>query len=536
MSSYLKFDIIIKNGNVFDGSGGRPFIADIGVVEDRVAAVGNLAQAVSELTLDINGFAVCPGFIDTHAHSEFTLLADPRAAAKILQGVTTEVNGNCGLSAGPLIGAYAERREGDLKELNIPERWQSLDEYFLLLENRSPALNFLTLVGHGNIRGAVMGYADRAATSAEMAEMKSLLKNSLEHGACGLSTGLIYPPGVYSDVEELVELLSEVASNGGIYATHMRSESDKVVESVKEALEIGKRGRVPVQISHLKTAGRNNWNKIDEIFRLIDDSISKGQRVTCDRYPYVAASTDLDALLPAWVYEGGTQAEMDRLRDMAVIERIRNEIGHEAGDEQYWEAVRVSTVNRNENKWMEGLDIFEISRRLKKDPFDAYIEILLTERLRVGGIFFGMSEENLKRILRQDYTMVGSDASARCFEGITASGRPHPRAFGTFPRFLGHYARDLQLQTFAEAVRKITSLPAKVFSIQDRGRICEGAYADLVIIDTGSIRDKATFEDPFLAPEGILHVFINGLQVVKNGALTGRRPGRVLRRGVPDNA
>ncbi len=535
MSSLLKFDIIIRNGSIFDGTGSRPFTADMGLAGDRIAAIGDLEQAVADQVLDINNLAVCPGFIDTHAHSEFTLLADPRAAAKILQGVTTEINGNCGLSGGPLLGAYAERREDDLKELGIRERWQSLEEYFSILERRSPALNFKTLVGHGNIRGAVVGYADRPATETELARMKSLLRTALFQGACGLSTGLIYPPGVYSDLDELADLASEVALSGGIYATHMRSESDDVVQAVSEALEIGARGSIPVHISHLKTAGRTNWNKIDKIFSLMSNSISKGHKVTCDRYPYVAGSTDLDALLPAWVYEGGAGAEMDRLRNDAVVERIRNEMGTEIMGDDYWKDVRVSSVSRDENIWMQGLDMLAVSRRLNKKPFDAYIEVLLDERLRAGGIFFGMSQENLKRILTKNYTMVGSDASARCFDGITASGHPHPRAFGTFPKFLGYYSRDLQLMPFAEAVRKITSLPAEVFRIQGRGRIYEGAYADLVIVDPGSVKDRATFEKPFLPSDGILHVFVNGLQVVKNGSLTEVRPGRILR-GYTGNA
>ncbi|MBI5141677.1 MAG: D-aminoacylase [Nitrospirae bacterium] len=520
--------IAIKNALVYNGSGGEPFVADVMIRDGKIAAMGENIASGGATVIDASGLCLAPGFIDTHAHSEFTLLADPRAAGKIAQGVTTEINGNCGLSGGPLAGAYAERREADLKEYGIRERWRGMGEFLTLLASRNPAVNFATLVGHGNVRGAVVGYAARAATEPEMNGMKALVDEAMRAGAIGLSTGLIYPPGVYSDTAELAALASVAGRYGGIYATHMRSETDRVVESVNETIAIGKSGGLPVHISHMKTAGRRNWQKLDAIFEAIDRASESGLRVTCDRYPYTASSTDLDSVLPSWAFEGGTDAELARLNDKETLARIRRDMNSEADDESFWETVFVSSVAHEKNRWMEGMNIAAIAARLGKKPFDAMIGTIIADRLRTGAIFFGMSEDNLRRILAQEYAMVGSDASARSFDGITATGKPHPRGFGSFPRFLAKYCRDEGVLPLVEGIQRVTSLAADTFGLAGRGRIQPGAWADIVVFDIDALMDGATYENPFAPPQGIRHVFVSGVHAVRDGEITGARGGRIL--------
>lgn len=527
----MGWDLLFKNGLVYDGRGKAAIEGDVAVEGDRIAAVGELGASSAQKTIDVRGRAICPGFIDTHTHSEFTLLADPRAEGKIRQGVTTEISGNCGLSGGPLLGAYAERRETDLREFDIRERWESLGEFLRLLEGRRPAVNYATLVGHGNIRAAVTGYEDRPADPKETARMGGLLGRALEEGGIGLSTGLIYPPGVYSGLDEIVALAEVTAAHGGLYATHMRSEGAGLVESIGETLEIAARAGIGAHISHLKTAGKENWQKLDTVLDLIADAHRDGLRVTADRYPYLASSTDLDTVLPAWVFEGGSGAELDRLSDPSILARIRAELGENLEDAAFWDAIRVSTVQKESLRWMQGRSMTEIARAEGRAPFETLIFILLEDRLRTSAIFFGMSEENLVRILKQRYTMLGSDASARCFEGPTAAGKPHPRAFGTFPGFLSRYVREKQVMEFPEAIRRLTSLPARTFGLAGRGILKAGFAADLVVFDPGKVQDHATFEDPFGLPGGIDFVVVNGVPAIVEGKPTGDRAGRVLRRG-----
>ncbi len=542
-----KLDLLIKNGTVFDGTGGEPFVADIGVVGDRIAFIKKLSaisyqlSAVeAEKTIDARGLAVAPGFIDTHAHSEFTLLADPRAEGKLSQGITTEINGNCGLSAAPLYGEAFEHREKDLKELGIKERWSTFEEYFRILEGREIALNFVTLAGHGNIRASVIGYKDKKPTASELKKMQVLLKESINEGAAGLSTGLIYPPGIYSDTEELIELCKVLPPlrpplvrggwGGGIYTSHMRSEGKGLIESIKEIIRIAKEANIKVHISHIKTSGKENWDKIDEAIALIEDARRKGIRITCDRYPYTASSTDLDTILPSWTYEGGAEEELRRLKSSQVLEKIKKETLQGHPDKEYWEKVSVSTVSLQKNKWMEGKTLSYISRKINKSPVDTLFKILIEEKLRVGAIFLSMSEDNLKRFLSLPHVMIGSDSSARSVSGITHSGKPHPRGFGSFPRFLGKYVRYKGLMSMSEAIYKITMLPAMTFCLEKRGVIKKGAFADIVVFNLQKIIDRATFDKPFLKPEGIYYVIVNGSPAIWESECTGAATGKILRR------
>lgn len=527
-----EIDFLIRDGKVYDGAGGEPFIADVAIAGDRMAFIkkrpdfyGGKAGNV----IEAQGLSVAPGFIDTHAHSEFTLLADRRAEGKVFQGVTTEINGNCGLSAAPLYGEAREHRESDLRELGIKERWSTLGEYLHLLRERRPAVNFATLTGHGNIRASVVGYSDRCPDAGEMQQMQSHLRDAVREGAIGLSTGLIYPPGVYAGTEEIIELAKCI--NGLICASHMRSEGDGLIEAIEETVRVGRDSGIAVHVSHIKTGGKGNWSKIDNALSVIEKARDEGICVTCDRYPYTAASTDLDAVLPSWTYAGGSEEELRRLKDPDVRSRVKEEIISKHPSADYWESIAIASMNSESNKWMEGKTLSFISDALKKNPVDLLIDILISERLRIGAIFHSMNEENLRRFLSLPYAMVGSDSSARSTGGPTHTGKPHPRSYGTFPRFVGRYARDLRLMRIGEAVHKITTLAAETFGLKERGLIRSGFYSDIVVFDEDRIMDRATFDEPFLKPEGVHYVFVNGTPVVWEGASTGFGPGRMLRKG-----
>jgi N-acyl-D-amino-acid deacylase len=518
---------LLKDGILIDGTGTGPVRADIAIEGNSIRAVGDLSGIRAEKTVSIRGLCACPGFIDVHSHSDFTLLADGRAEGKICQGVTTEINGNCGMSAAPLTGAAYEQRKKELEELDIKDRWSTFPEYFSLLEKRKMAVNVATLAGHGNLRACVAGYSDKPLSVVEKQRAVDLLTHAINSGAVGISTGLIYPPGIYSNTEEIITLASEAARCGGIYATHMRSEGDKLVESVEEVIEIARGADIHVNISHLKTSGEENWHKLEDVFNIIDQARRNGLSVTCDRYPYIASSTDLDSILPSWVFEGGRKKELKRLRDDKS--RIVSVLTAEHPDESYWDSVLVSSVNLDSNKWMEGKNMSEIGASRGTNPGKSVIEILVEEELDVGAIFFSMNENNLESVLKRPYTMIGSDSSVRSFDGITAQGLPHPRGFGTFPRILGMYVRDKGVLSMSEAVHKMTDMPAKVFGIKQRGIVAEGCYADIVVFDSEKIIDNAEFNDPFKRPDGIHYVFVNGTPVVSKGAITGRMPGRILK-------
>lgn len=525
----LGINFLIKNGIIFNNGGNKETFqrADIAVEGDRIKAVGNISGADADRTIDVKGLYVSPGFIDTHAHSEFSLLADGRAEGKISQGVTTEINGNCGLSAAPLYGQALERREDELNALGIKERWHTFDEYFDILSKRGIALNFATLAGHNNLRASVAGYSDKEPSEADMSKMTALLRDAIASGAKGLSTGLIYPPGCYSGRAEIIELAKTASDLNGIYTTHMRDEGDKLLDALNEVLDIAKEARIHAHISHLKTSGEKNWNKLKEVYERIEKAHKSGISVTCDRYPYAASSTDLDALLPSWVYEGGHKEELRRIKNDQ--ERIKREILSSFTEASSWEKVRISSINSDRNKWMEGRSLLDISRSLEKSPIDTLFHILIEEDLNVGAIFFFMSDENLKSILQRPYTMIGSDSTARSFNGITASGKPHPRGFGSFPRVLSKYVREENVLTLSEALYKMTVLPAKTFGLKERGSIKEGYFADIVVFDPDKAADLADFDYPFKKPDGIYHVFVNGTPVMLDSEFTGVLPGRILR-------
>lgn len=519
-----RLDWILRGGQVIDGLGGEPVRADVGITGDRIAAVGDLAGVPAENEFDAAGTLVCPGFIDVHTHSDAYLLIEPGAPSKIRQGVTTEITGNCGASAAPRWPGYT--MPSDWLEQTYPGEWQSVAEYRELLAAQQPAVNSAMLIGHRAIRAAVMGIEPRAATKDEIEKMCGLLAQALEEGGAGLSTGLVYAPAMFARPEEIQALARVVARRGGIYATHMRSEGGRLLEAIDEALDVARATGVRLQISHLKTAGRANWHKLDAALEKIRAARAEGVEVASDRYPYTASCTDLDVILPEWAGQGGRAAILARLRNPAERAKIRAEMAAARG-EAYWEGVWIGSTRHPDNAEFAGKPIREAAAAWKCHPLDAFLRFLETDELFTGGIFFGMSEENMWRILAEPWVMIGSDASIRSPKGPLSHDHPHPRAYGTFGRFM-RAALDGTTVPVGEAVRKMTSLPAAWFRLADRGVIRAGAFADVVVFDPATFRDLATFENPHRFCEGISAVWVNGVLTLCGGRKTGASGGRIL--------
>lgn len=514
-------DILIKNAVIFDGKGNPPFKANLAIKKEKIVYIGKQTFSAKKI-IDIKELFLAPGFIDTHAHSEFTLLADPRAEGKITQGITTEINGNCGISASPLIGEFYERRTQDFKAYGI-KPWHTLRQYISLLNKAKPAINFVTLCGHGNLRGAILGYKNIKPENKDIKKMQQLFKKELLFNVRGLSTGLIYPPGIFSDTEELIELAKTLTTKG-IYATHIRSEGQRLLSSLEEAVLIGEKANVPVHISHFKTSGKDNWWKIDSALSIIEDAQKKGIRITIDRYPYIASQTDLDSFLPSCLLEGSKEEIITRLKKRSVrsfIKRYFKEKG-----EEFLKNLMISDVANEKDRHIVGKTLSELTNLETATNF--VCDILIHSELQVGVIYFGMNEENLEKILQKPYTMIGTDAAARCKDGVTAKGKPHPRGFGSFPRFIKKYVLERKLIPLQEAIRRLTYLPAKTFKIEKRGLIKEGYFADIVIFDPAEIQDTATFTEPFNISKGIKYVIVNGQITMEDGVLTNIRNGKVL--------
>lgn len=524
------FDLVLSRGTVIDGSGSPGILGDVGIKGERIACVGRVEQEQARLVIDASGKIIAPGFIDVHSHSDFSLLADPGGESKILQGVTTELIGQCGGSGAPMQGPVRERRQAELIDLGIRITWASFEEYLHRLEEAGPNVNVASLVGHGNLRGGIVGYENRPASPDELRQMARLLRESLARGAYGLSSGLIYPPGAYCSTGELAELARIVGEFQGIYATHLRSEGDLLEEAVDEAIAIAEAGGVSLQLSHLKTHGKENWGKLPAVFQKIEAARDRGVEVHADRYPYTASSTDLDVLLPSWAWEGGNEAELARLADPVTRGRMREEILAQSRGRDFWDKVMVTSVRTAQNRKWEGRTLAEIGASTGQDPMEVLFGLLGEEELKVGAVFFFMSEENLLKIMGKDYVMVGTDSSTRSFSGITRRGVPHPRGFGTYPRALYLWAGEGKLLSWEAAVHKMTGLPARKIGLLDRGLIRPGHFADLVVLDPATIRDRAEYHDPYRAPQGIEDVLVNGALAVEKGAATGKRAGKVLRK------
>jgi N-acyl-D-amino-acid deacylase len=518
------FDLLITGGRVLDGTGAPVVAADIGIRNGRVAEIGNLAVAEAKTVIRADGRYVCPGFIDAHSHSDAYLLIEPTAASKVYQGITTEVVGNCGASAAPILGAY--QLPSDWRDKSYPGAWKTVAEYRAFLEQVGPAVNVALLIGHNTLRAGVAGYENRPLRPDELAKVEKALDQAMEEGGIGLSSGLIYGPGMFAPREELVALARVAARRGGIYTSHMRSEGDRLIEAIDEALDIGRQAGIRVEISHLKTSGKANWSRLDAALEKIERAQCDGVVVAADRYPYTASSTDLDVVFPQWSHEGGGKALLARLRDPADRAKIREALVG-AGVERDWDRITIGSTAAPENRRFQGMALVDAAKILGLEPVDAVLRFAETDQLRTGAFFFGMNEANMHRILALPYVMIGSDASLRAPWGVLGTDYPHPRAYGAFARFL-RMSLDGRTVPLPEAVRKMTSLPASHFGFKDRGRLSPGLAADVIVFDPATVRDTSDYNDPHRLATGFEHVIVNGAPVLRDGKSTGNRSGRFL--------
>ena len=518
----------IRGGTVVDGTGRDAFVGDVVVEDDRISDVVPGGLSDSALggcdVVDAAGALVTPGFIDAHAHSDAYLVLEPDAPSKVSQGITTEINGQCGGSVAP---RYGEARLSSDWAALLGERltWRSLAEYRAVLSAARPAINTVQFVGHNTLRSSVVGYAGRAATEDEVDHMKRLLAESMDDGGWGLTTGLIYQPGKYSTPEEVVALASVAAEKGGYYATHMRSEGDRLIEAIDEVVDLVKTTGIRAEISHLKTSGRRNWSKIDAALEKIEAAVDAGLLLGSDRYPYCAAGTDLDVVFPDWAGEGGCPAEVARLADPATRAKIVAEI--DASDRD-WSTVMIGGTWHEDNKALSGKTVAEVSASDGSSPGETVCSILGKDGCKTGAFFFGMSEENLAKIYSRPWIVPGSDASLRAPWGPLGADYPHPRAYGTMPEF---YRRVRALGVSREeTVARMTSVPARRFGLRGRGVLEKGAFADIAVWDEGRFAARATYTAPHQFTDGVRFVMVNGSIPYSGGKFTGNRAGRFLER------
>ncbi|HYW53202.1 MAG TPA: amidohydrolase family protein [Dongiaceae bacterium] len=526
---------IFGGARVYDGLGGVPYTTDVAVADGRVVAIGDLSDRDAHERVSCEGLALAPGFVDVHSHTDELWLVNPLCEGKIRQGVTTEIGGNCGTSVAPLYGSARTKKVRDARDYRLDVQWTTFDAFFTLVEREGVALNVASLVGLGTTRLCVAGPDARRLERDELEAQSRLVRGAVEEGALGVSSGLIYEPGRYADLDELVACARAARGAGApLYASHVRDEGDELEAAIAEALAVGERAEVAVQCSHHKAAGRKNWGKVHRTLAAIDRARARGLDVTCDAYPYVASWTELATVLPRGARDGGDEAALARLRDpdqataiALAVELARDpELGGDG-----WDTILVTGVGSERNAELAGLRLDAIARRWSTTPARALIRLLAEEEMRVESVFFSMSEDDVATVLSASFCCIGSDASARAFSGITARGVPHPRTYGTFPRVFGRFVRQRRIFGAAEAVRRMTSLPARQFALRDRGTIAPGMHADLVVFDDRHVVDRATYENPFVPPEGIRDVYVNGRAALREGVTTGARPGRVLRGG-----
>lgn len=524
------YDLIFRNANIYDGLGSDPYVSDVAI---NGCYISDIESSISEKSLkqiDATDLAICPGFIDIHSHSDYYLLINPSAEAKIKQGITTEVGGNCGYSAAPIRGIEFQTRKSLYKEqFDLELSFQSLEQYLQRIENQGIAVNYAPLIGHNTIRASVMGGSALPCNKKQLFEMEKLVDEGMRQGAFGLSTGLVYAPANFAEPSELVALCKIAAKRGGFFATHMRSEGDSLIESIQEVLDISKQAEIPMQISHLKTAGEKNWNKLDAAFDLIEEYRNAGQDVTCDRYPYIASNTHLSALLSDWAQGGSLNEKIERLRKKETRELLISELSEKRNTDKDWNSILISRVLTKKNKDAEGQTLFQLAKKKSKSPAEITLDLLMEEKMNVEIIIFMMNESNMRRIIKKDYIMIGSDAGALTHKPPLGVGKPHPRNFGTFPQVLGSLVVKEKLMSMPEAIRKMTSLPCSRLGINDRGKIAPKMKADLVLFDPKKIQDKSTYENPMVYPEGINMVLVNGVAVVEDGEYTGATPGIALK-------
>jgi len=533
-SKMVEYDLLIRNGEIHDGSGGAPFRGDIAVNGDTIAAIGNLSTARGRMEVDAQGLAVAPGFINMMCWANESLIADGRSQSEIRQGVTLEVLGE-GNSMGPLnekMKVEEKERQGDIK---YDIEWTTLREYLDFLVRRGVSCNVTSFVGAATVRIHEIGHEDRRPTPQELERMKALVRQAMEEGAVGLSSALIYAPGCYADTEELLELAKVAAEYDGLYVSHLRSESEQLLEALDELVSIARRAKIRAEVYHIKASGRRNWNKLDEMFRRIEAARAEGLHITADMYMYHASATGLDSIMPPWVQEGGHRAWVDRLKDPAIREKVKQEIrmtgnAYDNGMIAAGSADNIILIGfRNEAlRPLTGMTLAEVAAQRGRSPEDTAIDLIIEDDSRVGAAFFTMSEDNVRKEIRQPWISFCSDSASQAPEGIFLKRNPHPRAYGSFARLLGKYVREEGLIPLPEAVRRLTSQPAENMRLDRRGRLTSGYFADVVIFDPAAVTDHATFKQPHQYATGVRDVFVNGVQVLKNGEHTGAKPGRVV--------
>ena len=527
-----KYDVIIRGGTVYDGTGAPGVVADVGIRGDSIAAVGDLSAAKGTVEVPATGMAVAPGFINMLSWANEALLVDGRSQSDIRQGVTLEVFGE-GESMGPWNDSMKAEVRAGMGAMQFDITWTTLGEYLDTLAGRGISTNVASFVGAATVRQHVLGHASRAATPEELGRMEALVDQAMQDGAVGLGSSLIYEPGMFATTDELVALSRVVAKHDGLYISHIRNENDSVLDAVDEFLEIARRAGVRAEVYHLKAAGRANWGKMDEVIRRLEAARAEGLTITADMYPYPASATGLDAIMPGWVREGGFDAWRERLMDPVVRRRLKAEWRARGGafvGPGGPEGVLLAGFRQDSLKQYTGKRLSEVAVLRGTSPEDTAMDLVIADRSRVDCVYFTMSEDNLRKQIVLPWVSFDSDAASMAPEGIFLRGNPHPRAYGTFARVLAKYVRTDSVLTLPDAIRKLTSLPAKNLNIARRGTLAPGFHADVVVFDPATIQDHATFERPHQYATGVSQVFVNGVQVIRDGEQTGAKPGRAVRR------
>jgi N-acyl-D-amino-acid deacylase len=528
------FDIVITNGHIIDGTGSPWYSGDLGIREGKIAAIGNLSDAPRTRTIDAHGKVVAPGFIDMLGQSELTILVDPRLPSKIYQGITTEITGEGG-SIAPLNDAIIQADRAPFDQYHITVDWRTLRQYFARLEKQGMGINLATYVGATQVRRMVLGDENRQPTPEQLEQMKTLVREAMHDGAVGVSTSLMYAPAPYAKTEELIALASEASKLGGIYATHMRNESEAVSPAIDEALRIGREAHIPVEIWHIKVAGKQNWGRMPEVVAKINAARAEGMDVTADTYAYTAWSNSFSAIVPPWVHDGGDAKMVERLKDPALRARIRKAMMTPSTEwDNEWtslpgpEAILISLVRNPGLRDLQGKSMDAIAKQWGKDPIDAIFDLLIQDPT-AEIVAFGMAEPDIVLALQQPWVSIDNDSSGTSPEGILGQEHPHPRAYGTFPRILSKYVREEKKLTLEDAIRKFSSFPAQRLRLTDRGVLKAGMWADVVIFDPATVRDLATFDNPNQLSQGMEYVLVNGVPVIDTGKMTGALPGKALR-------
>jgi dihydroorotase/N-acyl-D-amino-acid deacylase len=528
------FEIVITNGHIIDGTGSPWYSGDIGIREGKIAAIGNLSAMPRQRTIDAAGKVVAPGFIDMLGQSELTILVDPRLPSKIFQGITSEITGE-GNSIAPLNDAIIATDRISYDHYKITPDWRTLGQYFARLEKQGIGISLATYIGATQVRRMVLGDDDKQPSAEQLDQMKALVREGMKDGAVGVSTSLEYAPAPYAKTDELIALATEAAKAGGIYATHMRNESDSVLDAIDEALRIGREAHIPVEIWHIKVAGKNNWGRMPQVVAKINAARAAGADVSANTYAYTAWYNDFSAFVPAWAHDGGTAKLVERLKDPATRERIRKDMltPSREWDNEWQEipgpdAIMIGAVTNPKVLPLEGKRLSEIAKLWNKGPIDALFDFLI-EDPTTGVAVFGMSQPDVTLALQQAWVSIDNDSEGTSPEGILGQAHPHPRAYGTFPRILSKYVREEKALTLEDAIRKFTALPAQRVRLTDRGVLKQGMWADVVIFDPATVHDVATFDNPNQLSRGMEYVLVNGVPVIDQGKMTGKLPGKVLR-------